>query len=1103
MKKTITLWATLLLVAFCSQAVLTLPRPVNLPSVSLPERTPVEVGQRLKIGAPVQQAPTRNLEDDDVEVYAYRCFSTVGDMHGWYNFTAKYPSDLTMVKSFGNKAGDYGICSATVAKDGRTYAYIYQHYGTDTGGWNDIQMPIGIAELDYATGEYEVKFSTTTFHGFEYNVLFYDMAYDPVTDKIYACEFAYDVVGSEVVDTGMMNIYTIDPETCVPTFIGRADNIFTAMAADNGMVYGFTHDYDEEYSVQVTSVVKFDPTQKEDGIFKTEKVCKIHGGDNIAYTVQTMEFDLTTHKLYWMGHRALNETTYQGVIAEINLKNGKFINEANIPYNIQYFGLAIPYQLVADNAPASVTNFTVTPGANGANEAIISWTNPTQTYQLENLAELTGVKIYRDGELIGTVPTTELGAGISTTDTDVPSANHTYRLVPYNSAGDGISKEYSTFVGQDVPSSIYALTANVNHDKVTISWAAPTVGVNGGWINTAELRYTVYRGSYKIADKITETIIEDTSNEYKAYEYHVVPSTDAGDGTPSSIVVAYGPAVELPYINELDSEERAAELIVVDNDRNGVSWEYSSGYQGYVYSTSMAGGMLGDDYLVLPHMDLAAGTKYQIRFYYYTGNYAADAYEKLQIVVGKGQRPQDLTTVVKDFSFKADMANGAQWHEVYTEYLATEDGLQNFAFKCKTEAEVGFIILSWFEIREVGTHEAEAFDITGPSETYVGETAEFTVKVRNVGSANIESADVKLLNVDGKVVAQLPIENLGVDEQRDVIVPWTPETEGSYDIYGVIRVAGGQDDYDWDDVTAKHIFVRVNSADSDAWVVIGEDKPEIYDDRAVFCLDRKYARSQTYYYPDELGGEDLKITGIRLHYSASKDYELLTEVPVVIRMYNTDRDALVDGGYAPNYVDYDETFEDQDNMTVVFDGVVALTGSSNVTNVLEIKLDKVFEYDSSKNLLVEFDKVWDETYANVLWHMDINPKYADRYSAYKDYWGDYIPYGRCGFFNYWNPYETELWSTSTDYFPHIKFSYIKNNSVEGVEIVANININVIDNTICFSKVCELAELYDIAGNKVASAKNVNTLATDNIPAGIYVVKAVADGEIVTKKVMIK
>ena len=372
------------------------------------------------------------------------------------------------------------------------------------------------------------------------------------------------------------------------------------------------------------------------------------------------------------------------------------------------------------------------------------------------------------------------------------------------------------------------------------------------------------------------------------------------------------------------------------------------------------------------------------------------------------------------------------------------------------------------------------------------------MKVRNVGSEIIPSASVKLLNVNGKVVAQLPIENLAVDEYRDVVVPWTPDTEGSFDIYGVIRVDNGQDDYDWDDVTAKHIIVRVNDPNADPWVVIGQDKPELYDDRFI-DVNRKYSRSQWYFYPDELGEQDLKITGIRLHYTASVDCDMLTEVPLVVRMCNTERDALIDGGYA----EYNESFEDQDNMTVVFDGVVDLSGSSDMTNVLEITLDKTFEYDSTKNLLVEFDKEWDETYSKILWHMDINPKYAERFSEYKDSWGDLIPCGRGGFYNYNVPYEEDPWNTITDHFPHIKFSYIKNNSVEGVEIVANINICVIDKTVCFSKVCDLAELYDIAGNKYVSAKKVNTLAIDNIPAGVYVVKAIADGEIVTKKVMIK
>lgn len=1090
MKKTITLMAMFLMIAFCSEATLTLPRPVGN-SFELPKKESVEVGARLKIASP-QQAPTRNIEEDDADLYAYRIVASIGELHGWFNFTAKYPSNFNLVKSFGNAAGDYGIAAATNAK-GTTYAYIFQHYGSNSTGWNDIQMPIGIGVLDHSTGEYEIKYTTDTFHLFQYNQLFYDMAYDPVTDKIYACEFAYTETGEY---TGQMNIYTIDPDTCEPTLIGKADSVFVAMAADNGRVYGLTQNYDEESQMAVTSLVKFDPTKSENGVFKTELAANIFGGENIAYAVQTMEFDLTTHKLYWLGYRAYSETNIKGFIAEINTKNGKLINETEIPYNAQYLGLTIPYQLVSDNAPAAVTNLAVTAAPNGANEATLTWKNPTKTYQLENLSELTGVKIYRDNQLIETIATTEVGASMSFTDTNVESALHTYKLVPYNTAGDGIYREYTEFVGTDVPSFVNNINYTTNVDEVTITWGAPTASLNGGWFNADELKYNVYRGTYKIATDITETTITDKVNEYKAYEYTIEPSTSAGKGTSTSIRIAFGPAVELPYENQMETDDRAYELMVIDNDRNGITWEYSDGYQGYVYSTTMAGGQVGDDYLVLPHMELTKGKKYQVRFYYYTGNYGADMYEKLQLLVGKSQKPEDLKTVVKEFNFLADYAHGGQWYEVYTEYLATEDGLFNFAFKCTTDEEIGFIVLSWLEVREVGALEAEAYGVSGQVETYVGTEAEYTVNVRNIGSSDIPSATVKLLNYDGKVLSELPIENLLVDEHRDVKITWTPEAEGSYKIYGVIRVADGQDLYDWDDVTGSYVNVTVNAAGSDNWIVVGKDNPDTYDDR-VIALGNVYSLSQWFYYPDEIG-KDVEITGIRLHYSSSVDAESLTEVPLVVRMANTDRDALIDGGYNKG-----DDFEPSENLTVVFDDVVDISGTDEVSNILEIKFDAPFAYDSSKNLLIEFDKEWEDKYTGVKWHMDINPKYADRYSQHTDYWGNPIPCGRGGFFNSNSPHSKELWNTATDYFPHIKFSYKNDLSVDKLDVESNVVITVVDGTILFNKICESVELYGIAGNKVGSAKNTNSLVVDYLPAGIYVVKVVAEGEISTKKVMIK
>lgn len=1092
MKKTFTLWAMLMLIAFCSQAVLTLPRPVGK-SEGLPRMEKTEVGSRYKIVAPTQQAPAKNYEDDDASIYAYRLYAALGELHGWYNFSVKYPADLTMVRSHGNEAGDYGVMAATHAK-GKTYAYIFQHYGSDASGWNDWQFPVGIATYDETTGEYEIKFDTSeNFHLFDYNQIFTDMAYDPVTDKIYACEFDYDSDGGF---TNRMNIYTIDPETCAPTLVGKSDCVFTAMAADNGKIYGLTQLYDEEAAKAITRVVSFDPTNVNNNIFETKTECDIIGGENIVYSVQTMEFDLTTHRLYWLGFRQLNETNIKGFITEIDIEKGRLIGETEIPYSAQYTALTIPYQIAADDAPARVKNLKVTPASNGGAEATITWTNPTETYQLNTLTSLTGVKIYRNDELIHTYATTEPGANVEYKDQNVPSGIYTYKLVPYNEAGDGIAKEYSEFIGQDIPSEVLNLNANVNLDEVTITWDAPTIGANTGWINVDELKYDVYRGTYKLASEITERTITDKVNQYKAYEYRVVPATNAGVGNAESITVAFGPAVELPYENKLDSEERAMELISIENDGNGVGWEYSEGYQGYVYSSTMSGGELGDDYLVLPHMELTKGKKYQIRFYYYTSNYGDNCVEKLQVLVGKGQKPENLKTVVEEFSFIADMRQGATWHETCTEYMAEDDGLHNFAFKCTTEEVLGFIIVSWIEVREMSDVEAEGVDITGPSEVYEGIAADYVVTVHNIGVTDIAKAAVKLLNIDGKVLAETQIENLLIDEVRDVVVTWTPTEPGSYKVYGTIRADGDADQYTWDNTTATFVPVIVNGADSDKWVVIGKDRLDAYDDRLI-TLDRSYSRSQWFYYSDEIGS-DLTITGIRLHYSASKDAELLTEVPLVVRMMNTDRDVLIDSGYG-----YDEIFEPQENMTVVFDGTIDLSGTNEETNILEIKLDNQFEYTASNNLLVEFDKEWDEKYESVKWHFDINPKYQDRQSGYKDYWGDPIYYGRGGFFCYNVPYDEDPFNTATDFFPHIKFSYPNTDSIDTINTNSNLSVIITENSLIFAEECEFVDMYSISGAKVASAMNVNSISTENLVSGVYVVKAVVNGEILTKKVMIK
>lgn len=1092
MKKNITILTLLLLVTFSVGAKLTFPQQIQVSNVNPPLQEGFEVGQQDAVSVPSptlmpihQSFSDVNMADDEVMIYAYRMVASAGYMHGWYRFPSSGPWNMEAVKDFGSAAGDYGISAATYAK-GKTFVYVMQHYGTDTSGWNDYQMPIGIGTMDHETGEFTVLYDTSqNFHYFEYSDLIFDMAYDPVTDTVYAYTWSISDAG-EFLD--YTDIYSIDQETCEPTLIGRLDRSILAMAANNGRIYGLRQDYDEDAGQAVTSILSFDLSKKVDGVFPSEHVVDIFNGHTVNYAIQTLEFDLTTHNLWWMGFK--NNVPFLG---EINLENGRILNEVEIPYSAQHRGMIIPYQSAPDEAPARVAEMKVIPAENGVGEATIRWKNPTTNYLLGDLSELSGVKIYRNEELITTVQTTEVGAEMTYVDTNVPSGMYTYKLIPYNSVGDGLYREYTIFVGEDVPGMVGDLRAEKNYDEATISWTAPVEGLNGGWYDASKLRYNVYRGSEKVANEIAETTITDKVSFYAAHEYTIEPITDAGEGAVATIIVTFGTAVELPYENQFETKEKADEVIVLDGNGDGITWYYTEGFEGYAYTMSATN--VADDYLVLPPVNLKSGKKYQLRFYYYTSNWYGTE-EKVEVLVGDGMTTDKLTTVVDKFTFEGG-ANGANWHETHTEYKAKADGIFNFAFKCVSDANMGFVILSHVQLREMADVEVMAESISGPLDTYVGVPAEYTVTVKNYGVAVAPTARVRLLDFDGVntvVLAETTIENLGVSETRDVKISWTPSEVRDYRIYGSIR--SEEDPFTWDNATFQYLNVHTNPADGDRWITIGTARTDIYDDRLI-DINRSYSRSQWFFYPDEIGG-DFKITGLRLHYMASEDAEFLNEVPLVIRMTNTTRDAFLDSGY-----EYGHVFMSKDELTTVFDGNVDISGLNPEMNILEIKFSEPFEYSSDYNLLLDIEKEWEDIYLRVNWYFDINPNYQDRLSEYEDAWGYQIYYGRGGFYNWHVPYEEDPWNTAIDYFPFIKFSYTDTGNINTIDTKPENVVKVTNNALIFSENCEVVEVYGIAGSKVLEDRNVNALSTEQLPVGVYVVKAVLNGEVTTVKVMIK
>ena len=119
-----------------------------------------------------------------------------------------------------------------------------------------------------------------------------------------------------------------------------------------------------------------------------------------------MEFDHSTETLYW----AANTIYEEGFLTVVNIANGNSERTGTISENAQVVGLHIPFVRTADKAPAAVEGLTVTPAAEGALSATLSWTNPTQTYDKKGNTTITRVDIFRDNSLAGSVTDAAPGA---------------------------------------------------------------------------------------------------------------------------------------------------------------------------------------------------------------------------------------------------------------------------------------------------------------------------------------------------------------------------------------------------------------------------------------------------------------------------------------------------------------------------------------------------------------------------------------------------------------------------------------------------------------------------------------------------------------------
>ena len=1028
-------------------------------------------------------APTMLYDqaDGEAKVWGFLGYDMRLGTNAVVNFTTDAPNNYAMVKDYKRDLGVSKYITAATFVGDQLYGYACTYYGFGA------LVPYGVVKIDPITGDYTLLYQVSMATG----LLLNDMTYDPVTETIYGIQFGEDM---ENPTKSFSNIYAIDPETGIVDSVARVDYLLYAIAADvTGDLYGVARDMTlDSKSTQNSFLIKIPAEDIAVGDYPAERVGNQKLGYNIYYQ-QSMEFDRTTHRLWWFAQGQVGNPA----LVEINYKTGQ-VNKSAVremsSSQVQIVALGIPYQKVDNAAPASPTKLKGEAGAQGAYSATLTWTNPTKNYMGNALDALTGVNIYRDGAKVATLP----GTATSYTDNALSTAGYyTYRVEPVNSHGNGVYKETRFFVGKDRPGQVRNLVATPNGTKATLSWNSPAQGKNGGWYDKSSLTYRVVRmpGNVVVSNSADSTLT-DQVDHYAGYTYLITAINNEGEGdTVATAALQFGPSVSIPYTDSLTTQTGFDEWSILDANGDGTTWYFDAGNKvtNYFYSLNRA-----NDYLVSPPLLFTANKQYKASYTYWSSNWVEDdanhtpIKERMRVYYGEQPTVAGLSNKIADLGeFHTASGNYLYGSTIFapSHSEGTREGY--VAFHACSDANRGIIYLKDVVIREYSATDVSDKDLHGSATANVGYAYSFGVDVCNEGSAPVTGFTIEILDKNtGKVVASRKVdETVEIGETKNLSVEWTPTKEGKYEFTS--RIAFDQDTYPADNIGQKTVYVTVSGSEAKTWLTVNEETPELGGWFIPFNLSTPFTQIQVIYLEKEMQLKDIKLTGMQFVYNAPATMPTTTATATVSLAPTTENNfqSWPDDSYNVHFIDGD--------FTTAYEGDVTL--QSDVTsNPLIIEFDTPYEYKGG-NLVVQFNTEVETQ--NVLKAADATMPWYHYCDNYND--GDPQRYRTAIFrgmtstvdvnrigWNYWTPYTM--------------FSYTTTNGLQGVVSPGSNGIDIHQQgcSLVASKLMAEAELYNLNGTLLRKATNTTSMNVAGVH-GPCLLRFTADGKTATVKIVVK
>ncbi len=547
--------------------------------------------------------------------------------------------------------------------------------------------------------------------------------YDPVTGNA-------DSICIDATDHSKFTLSTINFDNGFKNPVAPIDQQMCAMAADaKGTLYGIGMDGN------LYTIDKF-----------TAKY-KLVGPTGIKpQSNQSAVIDWKTNLMYWSAY-----TADGGALYTVDVKTGQATLLSTYNDRQQIVGLFIRQTASASGAPESVQDISTT-FEKATTKGTISFTAPTLDTNGEALS----------GELFYTVKineeilargTTQPGATVKENIVSPSIGDCRFTVYISNASGEGRPASINSWVGPDTPRKVENLTLAVEGSELVLTWQLPERGVNEGYVDPEQTRYTIIRGPYQdmTIDAFQGTEFREPYDPegVNPHMYLVTPKYEGKNGeTAMSNTVLSGEYCEPPYAEDLTDPFRSLVFTTIDANNDECTWFYD--WDAEAMKCEWPIEPTSDDWLISAPVMLQADKEYTATIDIRSEgkwNYNEQIYEDvyagtLSMMLGSEATVEAMSTEV----IKPTDVVSMEWHTLSSEpFKVPATGIYHLGLHHSGERSIYNTYLKSFEVTSFS-----GISAVGPDEAALrASSANGSICIDNP-----QALDIIVVATDGRVVAR-------------------------------------------------------------------------------------------------------------------------------------------------------------------------------------------------------------------------------------------------------------------------------------------------------------------------------------------------------------